>query len=264
MKIKNTTYWFFIRGLMREAAHWEDFPKQFETAFPESKVVTLDLQGSGAHWNSKAPLTILEMAESVRQQAQNWIVAETTKTGKIPKCYVLAISLGGMVALEWLQKFPEDLKGGVFINISLSGINSFYERLKPRAWIPLAKIIFTRDVVLRERKVLELTTSNFQVKDSLLKKRDEVFRKHPANRLNFLRQLIAASRFKVPKQNVKRPILLLNSAGDRLVDSSCSEKIHKKWNWELKTHPTANHDLPLDDPNWVLDKIKSWVVRIED
>ena len=82
MKIKNTTYWFFIRGLMREAAHWEDFPKQFETAFPESKVVTLDLQGSGAHWNSKAPLTILEMAESVRQQAQNWIVAETTKTGK--------------------------------------------------------------------------------------------------------------------------------------------------------------------------------------
>jgi pimeloyl-ACP methyl ester carboxylesterase len=160
--------------------------------------------------------------------------------------------------LEWLQRFPEDFKGGVFINISLSGVNAFYKRLKPEAWLPLLKIVLTRDVKLRERKILELTTSTFQVKESHLKDRAEVFEKHPATKTNFIRQLFAASRFRPIPKIFNAPILLLNSEGDRLVDFQCSVAIGEKWNWRVKTHPTANHDLPLEDPDWVITQIRDW------
>jgi pimeloyl-ACP methyl ester carboxylesterase len=253
-----TTFWFFIRGLMRESAHWEGFPEAFESAFPGNKVVPLDLPGSGINWNLKCPLTVYEMAAILREQAKQRIEQETSEKGIRPDCYVLAISLGGMVALEWLQRFPEDFKGGVFINISLSGVNAFYQRLKPEAWLPLLKIVLTRDVKLRERKILELTTSKFQVKDSHLKDRVEVFEKHPATKTNFIRQLFAASRFRPIPKMVNPPILLLNSEGDRLVDFQCSVAIGEKWNWRVKTHPTANHDLPLEDPDWVITQIRDW------
>lgn len=261
MTINPPIYWFFIRGLMREAAHWEDFPKKFEKAFPGHKVVALDLPGSGTEWNQKCPLTVPEMADKLREQGNQWIQQEEARSGKSPKCYLLAISLGGMVAIDWLQRFSEELEGGVFINISLSGINPFYQRLKPKAWMPLLQIVLTKDVERREKKVLELTTSQFVVTDSSLKNRVLAYQKHPSTKVNFLRQIYAASRFKAGTQKIKKPILLLNSLGDRLVDSACSSTIHEKWQWEIKTHPSANHDLPLEDPDWVIDQIREWLLK---
>ncbi len=263
MTINTTTYWFFVRGLMREAAHWEDFPLVFEKAFPGTKVVTLDLPGNGVHWSSKSPLTVSEITELIREQAKSYRDQEISRGVKNPDCYVLAISLGGMVALEWLQKFPDDLKGGVFINISLAGITPFYQRLKPRSWMPLLNIFFTRNIKTREKKILKLTTSQFDISESHLKNRISAYQRHPATKANFVRQIIAASRFRPISNKIKTPILLLNSLGDRLVDSSCSTAIHLKWDWELKTHPTANHDLPLEDPKWVLNQIADWIVKIK-
>ncbi|NBX69244.1 MAG: alpha/beta hydrolase [Proteobacteria bacterium] len=254
-------YWFFIRGLMREAAHWEDFPSLFEKAFPQIKVVTLDLPGSGTQWSTKSPLTISEMAEKVRNEAKKTLEKAALQYGKRPESYVLSISLGGMVVLEWIQKFSGEFRGAVFINISLAGINPLYKRLKPKAWAPLLDIVFTQDIKSRERKVLNLTASHPKISESQLKMRALAFEKHPVSKVNFFRQLVAASRFRLAKKQIKTPVLLLNSRGDRLVDSSCSEAISKKWNWELQTHPTANHDLPLEDPDWVISKIRDWLQK---
>jgi len=259
MTNSQTTYWFFIRGLMREAAHWENFPKVFEQAFTNVKVITLDLPGSGVHWRDRAPLSVAETAEFLRQQAQAHLEKISQITGKRPDSYVLAISLGGMVALEWLQNFSEDLRGGVFINISLAGVNPFYKRLKPKAWAPLLSIVFTQDVKRREKKVLELTASQHPIEESQLVNRVSAYERHPSSKLNFLRQIVAASKFRPHVKKVKTPILLLSSRGDRLVDSSCSEAISHRWNWKLKVHPTANHDLPLEDPEWVISQIKDWL-----
>lgn len=244
---------------MRESAHWEDFPKIFESAFPGNKVIPLDLPGSGMNWNLKCPLTVSEMAEVLREQAKIRIDQEIKERGKQPDCYVLAISLGGMVALEWLQKFPEDFSGGVFINMSLSGVNAFYRRLKPKSWVPLLKIVLTKDVKQRERKILKLTTSRFEPKEANLENRVLAYEKHPVTKTSFVRQLIAASRFRPTPKRVVPPVLLLNSLGDKLVDSNCSSTIGEKWSWQVKTHPTANHDLPLEDPDWVISQIRNWL-----
>ena len=261
MSTNPPVYWFFIRGLMREAAHWEDFPKIFEKSFPNSKVVMLDLPGTGQHWKSKCPLSVTEMAAFVRSEAQKYLELSVREQGNLPHCYLFAISLGGMVALEWLQRFPDEIKGGVFINVSLAGFNPFYRRLKPKAWLPLLDIALTKDVKTREKKVLSLTTSQFQIEESSLAKRVAAYEKHPVTKENFIRQLIAASRFRPKLTKTQLPVLLLNSSGDRLVDSSCSSLIQSQWDWELKTHPKANHDLPLEDPQWVITQVREWLQK---
>jgi len=253
-------HWFFIRGLMREASHWENFPSLFEKAFPNTKVITLDLPGTGKQWRSTCPPSVEKMVEAVRNEAQIFFDSSLRKYGNLPPCYLLAISLGGMVALEWLKRFPNDCLGAVLINTSLGGISPFYQRLKPQAWLPLFDIILTKDIRYRERKVLSLTTSHFQVNETVLAKRVEAFETQPASKVTFFRQLIAASRFRYKPNTSLPPLLFLNSLGDKLVDARCSQKIQSKWGGSLKTHPSANHDLPLEDPEWVISQIRQWLI----
>lgn len=253
-------HWFFIRGLMREASHWESFPADFEKAFPNTKVITLDLPGTGKQWRSTCPPSVEKMAKAVRNEAQVYFDLSLRKYGKPPPCYLLAISLGGMVALEWLKRFPHDCLGAVLINTSLGGVNPFYQRLKPKAWLSLLDIVLTKNIKHREQKVLSLTTSQFKMTEGNLVKRVEAFETHPASRVTFFRQLIAASRFRYKPSKNPPPLLFLNSVGDKLVDSRCSQSIQTKLGGSLKTHPTANHDLPLEDPQWVISQVREWLI----
>ena len=60
------------------------------------------------------------------------------------------------------------------------------------------------------------------------------------------------------------PILLLASLGDRLVSPRCSERIARAWNAPLRMRPDAGHDLPLDDPDWVLGQLLDWHARQDE
>jgi hypothetical protein len=35
----------------------------------------------------------------------------------------------------------------------------------------------------------------------------------------------------------------------------------RAWRAELREHPSAGHDLPLDDPAWVAGRIAEWWLR---
>ena len=76
---------------------------------------------------------------------------------------------------------------------------------------------------------------------------------HPVTPLNALRQLWAASRFTAPAQAPAMPTLLLASTHDSLVSVQCSRTVAQHWHWPLAEHPSAGHDLPLDDADWVLE-----------
>jgi len=43
----HTRPWVFLRGLIRQHRHWEDFPERFRAAFPGTPVLLLDLPGNG-------------------------------------------------------------------------------------------------------------------------------------------------------------------------------------------------------------------------
>jgi len=56
-------------------------------------------------------------------------------------------------------------------------------------------------------------------------------------------------------------VLILSSKQDRLVHVSCSLAIASRWKCPAQLHPMAGHDLVLDDPNWVIEKVQRWLDR---
>jgi pimeloyl-ACP methyl ester carboxylesterase len=54
-------------------------------------------------------------------------------------------------------------------------------------------------------------------------------------------------------------LLLLGGQQDRLVNVQCSNTLAQRWHSPLRLHPTAGHDLPLDDAAWVIRQITQWL-----
>ena len=55
------------------------------------------------------------------------------------------------------------------------------------------------------------------------------------------------------------PCLILSSECDALVHPKSSEELAKAWNVSHSVHPTAGHDLSLDDPMWVIQQIQKFL-----
>ncbi len=269
------TNWVFLRGLVRESAHWDDFPDIFRAAIPGARVHLIDLPGNGQHWRLPSPLSLRETMEAVRAEALAAMQAQcrsdtaltyTTNSkhvrgdGLLPY-YLLTISLGSMVAVEWANRHSDELAGAVLINTSLRGLSPLHQRLSLRAWPLIAHIVAATDAAKRERLIFELTSSLPDPSARLIENRVATHRFHPVQLKNVFRQLWAAARYLPPLEKPPIPLLLLNSKGDRMVDPSCTQAMAQRWGIEPKIHPWAGHDLPLDDPEWVITAVLDWLER---
>jgi pimeloyl-ACP methyl ester carboxylesterase len=163
------------------------------------------------------------------------------------------MSLGAMVAVAWSAAYPHEVAAQVLINTSLRPFSPFYQRLRPHHYGLLLRL------VLRgaspedwERSILRITSHGGQ--DAVLPQWLALRAQHPVSRANALRQLLAAARYRAPDA-VSTPTLLLASAQDQLVSVACSQALARQWQCGLQVHPTAGHDLPLDDGDWVARQI---------
>jgi pimeloyl-ACP methyl ester carboxylesterase len=82
---------------------------------------------------------------------------------------------------------------------------------------------------------------------------------YPVARANVLRQLQAALCYRAAPAAPFVPVLLLASQQDQLVDVKCSFTLERHWRCAIRIHPTAGHDLPLDDGVWVTRQVKEWL-----
>ncbi|AOY89775.1 alpha/beta hydrolase [Marinobacter salinus] len=242
--------WILLRGLTREQAHWGDFPRRLQASFPSHRFHAVDLPGTGVHFREASPDTIAGIREAVRRQVLH-----------IPKPFsLLGLSMGGMVALDWAQHASTgEIQNLVLINAS-SGFSPPWQRVRPASWPRIFKLISCRELFDRERDILRLT-SNREVPLGLAKQWYRIQRQRPVSRRNALNQLAAATRF---RPGAKRPMtdaLLLASRGDRLVHWKCSSALEQRWQWTLKLHPDAGHDLVLDEPEWILNQLAEWLIR---
>lgn len=245
------TYWVFLRGLIRQHRHWEDFPRRFKAAFPEVEVLMLDLPGNGDLCDRESPTDIQGMVESVRKQLHAQHIYCPVN--------VLALSLGAMTAIEWMERFPCDVERAVLINTSLRGMSSFTERLRPDNYPAMLKDIWRHDRLEHERMILGITTNLYPDKEKLAHKWAGYAKKQPTTRLNSIRQLIAAGSYSAPAARPHEHVLVMQSLGDRLVNPVCSTRLAENWRWPLVSHPTASHDLTLDDGDWVIEQIQRWL-----
>jgi pimeloyl-ACP methyl ester carboxylesterase len=178
--------------------------------------------------------------------------------GIAPPYRLLAMSLGAMVAADWLGRHPAEIGACVLINTSLRPYARFYQRLRPIAYAPLLRLLLTHpDERTVERTILHLTSARTD-EDRMLDSWVAWRRSHPVSSGNTLRQLLAAARYRARREAPRMPVLLLAGGRDRLVDPRCSQRLAAAWHCRLAVHPDAGHDLPLDDDAWVLHQIDGW------
>jgi pimeloyl-ACP methyl ester carboxylesterase len=241
--------WILLRGLARESRHWGGFAEVFAGAFPDSRVLALDLPGNGALNGQRSPASIQALAAHCREAA--------ARLGAAPPYHLLALSMGAMVAVAWAERHPEEIAGCVLISTSFGSFSPLRHRLRPRSWPVLLRILVTPGAQAREQRVLELTSGRPAAHARVLEAWTAIRRSRPVSAANGLRQLLAAARYRAPLA-APVPTLVLAGAGDRLVDPRCSMAIARRWQCPLGLHPEAGHDLPLDDGVWVAREVREW------
>jgi pimeloyl-ACP methyl ester carboxylesterase len=241
------TTWILLRGLARETGHWGGFTEAFAEAFPDARVLPLELPGNGALFGQRSPVSIQALAAHCR--------AAAARAGAAPPYHLLALSLGGMVATAWAERHPEEIAGCVLVSTSFGSFSPLHQRLRLRAWPLLLRIAFQRSARAREHLVLELTSGRPEAHAPVLDAWTAIRRARPVSTANALRQLLAAACYRPPRA---APVatLVLAGAGDRLVDPRCSMAIARRWGCALALHPDAGHDLPRDDAAWVAREVR--------
>ena len=245
--------WVLLRGLTREAGHWGPLPAMLRERLPGTRILVIDLPGAGERHAMRSPTLIRATMEDCRTQLQALGVT---------RCHLLAMSLGAMVAVEWAHRHPQDIASAVLVNTSLRPFSAWHQRLRPRHYPALLGVLWPgRDAHAREAVVLRLTSrrrftaaQRIAVIDAWVALRE----RHPVSMTNALRQLLAAARYRAPLQAPGVPLLIVVGACDGLVDPGCSQRFARAWQLPIHTHPTAGHDLALDDPAWLVDEVMAW------
>lgn len=249
--------WVFLRGLTRESRHWGLFIEQFRHAVLDARIVTPELPGNGFLNTLRSPAHVAEMVEAIR--------AQLSEQDQHPPYHVLAMSLGAMVAVAWASTYPQEVCGSVLINTSMRPFSPFYRRLRPGNYLRLLqRFLSNESIEERERTILELTSrqagqasGNFS--QTLIRQWSTFGKEHPVTPGNALRQLLAAARFKAPLAPPGSPVLILSGQQDALVDCTCSRQLAQVWKTAYAEHPTAGHDIPLDDGAWVAHQVNLWL-----
>jgi len=242
------TTWILLRGLVREQAHWNGFADRLAGILGDGhQVVCMDLPGNGVLHRDRSPTRVATMVDAARQ--------DLARRGVDGPIRLVALSLGGMVAMDWLARYPEQVAAAALINSSAAPVSPFWHRLKPANYLRIVRHgLLGRDRLVRERMILDITTNRLDDADkaAIAAYFVAVDAAHPVSPGNTVRQLWAAARFRAPASlPAGRPVLVISAAGDRLVDPSCSEALATRWKARRAVHADGGHDLSLDDPDWL-------------
>jgi len=224
--------WVMLRGLGRESGHWGPFLPALEAAAPDSEVVTLDLPGTGARLHDRAPRTMRETVDRVRDEASaRGLLRE--------RLLLFGISLGGMVAMEWASAHPEELAGVAIAASSASDIAPLLKRFSALGFANVVLNRLTRDPVRRQRRLAWLVSNRRDLRDRVVREWVQIERDRPVSFQTIRAQMDAASSWKAPA-SLRVPSLFLVGGKDRL----------------------AGHDLTTDAPEWVVDRCVRWASRL--
>ncbi len=246
-------HWLLLRGLSRESAHWGSFIPILKKAFPDATISTMDLPGTGKFYQEISPYTIKAITDATRQQALNNDLLHQPVT-------LLAVSLGAMVAWEWMHNYPQDVCAASLINTSFANLSPFYQRLRWQSY-PMFTTLLRRNILNRENAILQLVSNRRDQDNKISLEWSTIQKQRPISLANSFKQIVAAASYSPNNIKPEQPILLINARNDRLVAPICSDRIKQKYHLKIRRHNWGGHDLTLDDPEWVALQLKDWLLE---
>lgn len=245
--VNDPVHWVLLRGLTRESRHWGSFPETLKRSLPAASVTAIDLPGTGRERRRVSPMSVTAIARDVLARIEG-----------DERRYVCGLSFGGLVAIEMARLDPKRIRGVALVNASLGTFSPFFFRLRFGSMGRLISALWTRNHLSRETLLYRLTSNRPEFEAACVARWAQIAGESPVSRATFLAQLFAAARYrpKVPPRGV--PFLVCASQRDRLVHPMCSERLSWWVSAKYKKHPTAGHDLPLDDPEWLAQVLATW------
>jgi len=250
----------FLRGLTRDQRHWDGFAESLPACYgPDAVSRFIDLPGTGTRAHLCSPITVEGIAAQVLTELGD---------GPSKPNHLVAMSLGAMVVLSKIETFLSLFDSITLINTSDRGRSTLAERFNLKVGLKTVLPLLRFSPVLIEETILQATSRKaLQSKahyDSELQKRVKWFKECPFTRQTFLRQAAAGARFSAGKKiSAPARVQFLASQGDQLVSWRCSERLAHDYGSTFKVHPSAGHDLPLDDPEWTREMIVSFIRNIK-
>ena len=247
--------WILLRGLGRDKRHFGVFLGKFQQAFTDDTVITIDTLGNGEFKALKSPTDIVKYTEHCRK-----ILAQTNHNNPVE---LVALSLGGMIAMDWASRYPQEINSITIMNTSAANLTPPHRRMQLAT---LGHLLYAF-LINRSNQGIESAivhaTSNQQILNpkalrQTIQKWTQIREQGVTTTLNMIKQLIAAATFtldKPPKVDADK-ILILASDKDHIVNHQASIDLQHFFNCPMLVHTQAGHDLPLDAPNWVIEQIK--------
>jgi pimeloyl-[acyl-carrier protein] methyl ester esterase len=248
--------WIFIRGIMSESFHWDDFVNRMSIVFPQDQMITIDIAGNGKYNRMRTPLGIKENIEHLRSQINLQALKDVKKN-------IVGFSLGAMFGLEWQRSYPNEIQSVVLMNSS-SRASVFFQRLQIAALFKIAQASFQKNNFEKEKLIINMTTHllNSERKNKLARIWSQRANDFPVQSINFFRQLIVGFKMLEPVEHAgsvgsenSKKLLVLCGQKDKVVNPTCSKKIANMLKAQIYIHPAAGHDLTLNDPDWVIERI---------
>ena len=250
------TQWLLLRGLSREHRHWDRFPEDLQKALgPDAEIIMIDFPGTGEYINEVSPTTIQEITDFVR--------VKLPPAKELVERHVLALSMGGMVAMDWLDRFPNEFASAVLVGTSHKFYSPWHQRIDPRSLARgMAGVLtgdFMKDVRRQERAFLDITCNNPECRKRVEDEWIKIQEHDPVRTSTIIRQLFAAAIFEPPLNRPRAPILLIHGQDDRIASVECSKALAKAWGVKLLIRPKAGHDVPLEAGPWVASQVAHWM-----
>lgn len=248
----NSTPVLLLRGLTREQRHWGNFRLLLAEKLT-NPLLSLDFAGTGELYQQVSPCSISALRQSVRRQLQQ----QPAFNGKV---HLVALSLGGMLAADWALAYPAEVASITLINSSARPLAPFYQRLRWQNYPALASLLLL-PASQREQRILQLTTATAYQNPEIVAQWQNWQQQRPVSGANALRQLLAASRFRLTAKP-GCPALIISSKEDKLVNPECSVALAAFLQASHCQHSWAGHDLALDDPAWLAEQIAQFVAQL--
>ena len=239
---------YLLRGLGRDSRHWGSFIQQLESQSYCHKAIGMDLPGTGRFNELSSPLTIKQTAEFVATQIE---------TDEHEPKVLVAVSLGAMVGLELLKIRPQMFQKAFVMNSSFKNLSPIKHRLQLAGMKQLVKILsFKNDPEKSEYEVLKMVSANKERWQEVSQEWAKLATEKRIKPQNFARQLAAAALYKLYPEPPETPVIILNGGKDKMVHPDCSQALADYWEAPLYTNLKAGHDICIDDPEWVLERIE--------